>query len=72
MDDNILKGGGGGIGSHGADGKGGGIENGNPGIAAGEAGALSAVVGWVELPAPDSALCVCAPSAAACGASAFA
>lgn len=71
MDDNILKGGGGGIGSHGADGKGGGIENGNPGIAAGEAGALS-VVGWVELLASDSALCVWAPSAPACGASMFA
>ncbi len=50
---NILKGGGGGIGSHGADGKGGGIEKGNPGIAPGAAEALSAF-GWVELLAPDS------------------
>lgn len=39
----ILKGGGGGIGSHGADGKGGGMEKGNPGIAPGAAEALSAV-----------------------------
>lgn len=38
----ILKGGGGGIGSHGADGKGGGMEKGNPGIAPGAAEALSA------------------------------
>lgn len=50
---NILKGGGGGIGSHGADGKGGGMEKGNPGIAPGAAEALSAF-GWVELLAPDS------------------
>lgn len=50
---NILKGGGGGIGSHGADGKGGGMEKGNPGIAPGAAEALSAF-GWVGLLAPDS------------------
>ncbi len=50
---NILKGGGGGIGSHGADGKGGGMEKGNPGIAPGAAEVLSAF-GWVELLAPDS------------------
>lgn len=49
----ILKGGGGGIGSHGADGKGGGMEKGNPGIAPGAAEALSAFW-WVELLAPDS------------------
>lgn len=48
----ILKGGGGGIGSHEADGKGGGIENGNPGMAPGAGEALSAG-GWVELLAPD-------------------
>lgn len=49
----ILKGGGGGIGSHGADGKGGGMENGNPGIAPGAAEAPSAF-GCVELLAPES------------------
>lgn len=68
MDD--MKGGGGGIGSHGADGKGGGMEKGNPGIAPGAAEVLSAF-GWVELLAPDSApgvaaVLVCGASGAAC------
>lgn len=66
MDD--IKGGGGGIGSHGADGKGGGMEKGNPGIAPGAAEAPSAF-GWVELLAPDSAPCACVAAALVCGAS---
>lgn len=44
------------MGSHGADGNGGGMEKGNPGTpATGAAAAAPSVLVWLELLAPDSA-----------------
>lgn len=47
------------MGSHGADGNGGGMEKGNPGTPATGAAAAPSVPVWLELLAPDSARSMC-------------